>query len=232
MVTKQVNETERRPNLAMALQELFTAVVRLRFNRQSVPYAEAFRSRMRDAYRLAIQDAMARGYSGEAVQKAGFAVVAFLDESVVGSRNLAFANWSLQPLQKELFPEIVGETFFSSVDELLAAPDSAETADVLEVFLLALLMGHRGRYAIGGAGELASIMQNIKDKIALVRGSNVPLSPAWASSAEPIAPPPPDPVRRACFTVALASLALCLATFAISKFLLLSGAGQIHALLK
>jgi type VI secretion system protein ImpK len=232
MAAKKANATERRPNLAMAFQELFTAVVRLRFNRQSVPYADAFRSHMREAYRLAIQDAMARGYSQEAVQKAGFAVIAFLDESVVGSRNFAFANWSLQPLQKELFPEIAGEKFFRSVDELLAAPDSAETADVLEVFLLAMLLGHRGRYAIGAADELASIMQKVKEKIAVVRGSNVPLSPAWALPAEPIAPPPPDAVRRTCFTVALTSLALCLATFAICKFLLLSGASEIHVLLK
>jgi type VI secretion system protein ImpK len=232
MVSKQRNATERKANLAMAFQELFTAIVRLRFNRQSAPNAEAFRSHMREAYRLATQDALAKGYSQEDVQKAGYAVIAFLDESVVGSRNFVFANWSLAPLQKELFPQISGETFFRTVDELLAAPDSAETADVLEVFMLALLLGHRGRYAIGGASELGAIMQKIKEKIAAVRGSHLPLSPAWAIPAEPIAPPPPDPIRRACFTLALASLVLCLATFAVSKYLLLSGAGEIHSLLK
>lgn len=232
MVAQQANAGERRANLAMAFQELFTAIVRLRFNRQSVPNAEAFRSNMREAYRIATQQALEKGYSQSAVEKAGFAVIAFLDESVVGSRNYLFANWSLSPLQKELFPQIAGETFFRNVDELLAAPNSHETADVLEVVLLALLLGHRGRYTIGGADELASTMQRIKDKIAAVRGTNLPLSPAWAIPAEPIAPPPPDPVRRTCFTVALASLALCLVTFAVSKFLLLSGASEIHGLLK
>ena len=232
MAAQQANATERKANLAMTFQELFTAIVRLRFNRQSVPNSEAFRSHMREAYRLASQDAITKGYSQESVDKAGYAVVAFLDESVIGSRNFVFANWSLSPLQKELFPQISGETFFRTVDEMLAAPDSAETADVLEVFLLALLLGHRGRYAIGGADELGAIMQKVKEKIALVRGSNLPLSPAWAIPAEPVAPPPPDPVRRAFFTVALASLVLCLATFAVSKFLLLSGAGEIHSLLK
>jgi type VI secretion system protein ImpK len=232
MVAQQGNAGEHRANLAMAFQELFTAIVRLRFNRQSVPNAEAFRSNMREAYRIATQEALEKGYSQSAVEKAGFAVIAFLDESVVGSRNYVFANWSLSPLQKELFPQIAGETFFRNVDELLAAPNSHETADVLEVVLLALLLGHRGRYTIGGADELASTMQRIKDKIAAVRGTNLPLSRAWAIPAEPIAPPPPDPVRRTCFMVALASLALCLATFAVSKFLLLSGASEIHRLIK
>lgn len=232
MVANQPNPAERKANLAMAFQEMFTAIVRLRFGRQSAPNSDTFRAHMREAYRVATQEAAANGYSEEAVQKAGFAAIAFLDESVVGSRNFVFANWSLSPLQKELFPQIAGETFFRNIDELLAAPDSAETADVLEIFLLALLLGHRGRYAIGGSDELASTMQKIKDKIAAVRGSNLPLSSVWTIPAEPIAPPPPDPVRRTFLTVAVASLALCLAAFAISKFLLLSGASEIHGLLK
>ena len=232
MVANQTHSGEHKANLAMAFQELFTAIVRLRFNRQTAPNSELFRSHMRDAYRLAVQDAIAKGYSEDTVQKAGYAVVAFLDESVVSSRNYVFANWSLSPMQKELFPQIAGETFFRTVDELLTGPDSAETADVLEVYLLALLLGHRGRYSIGGADELANVMQKIKEKIAVTRGSSLPLSPAWAIPTEPIAPPPPDPVRRACFAVAAASLAVCLVTFAVSKFLLSSGAGQIHSLLK
>lgn len=232
MVANQPNPAERKANLAMAFQEMFTAIVRLRFGRQSAPNSDTFRAHMREAYRVATQEAAANGYSEGAVQKAGFAAIAFLDESVVGSRNFVFANWSLSPMQKELFPQIAGETFFRNIDELLAAPDSAETADVLEIFLLALLLGHRGRYAIGGSDELASTMQKIKDKIATVRGSNLPLSSVWTIPAEPIAPPPPDPVRRTFLTVAIASLALCLAAFSISKFLLLSGASEIHGLLK
>jgi len=232
MPAKQTKATPPKANLAMAFQELFTAVVRLRFNRQSAPNAEAFRSHMREAYRLAAEDAQAKGYSSEAVQMAGYAVIAFLDESVVGSRNFVFANWSLSPLQKELFPQVSGETFFRSVNELLAAPDAEETVDILEVYLLAILLGHRGRYAIGGADELASIMQKVQEKIARVRGETSDLSPAWAVPSEPIAAPPPDPVRKVCFAVAAVSVAACLLTFAVCKFLLLSGAGELHSLLK
>jgi type VI secretion system protein ImpK len=223
---------ERRANLAMAFQELFTAIVRLRFSRQSAPNAEVFRSRMREAYRLATKEAQTANYSARAAQKAGYAVIAFLDESVVGSRNTAFANWSLSPLQKELFPDISGETFFHTIDELLAAPDSQEDVDILEVFLLALLLGYQGRYSIGGADELAAIIHKMKDKVGRVRGTRISLSSVWTLPDEPIAPAPPDPVRKTCFAVAVASLAACLVTFVVCKFLLLSGAGQIHSLLQ
>lgn len=223
---------ERRANLAMAFQELFTAIVRLRYSRQSPPNADAFRSRMREAYRLAAKEAQALNYSARATQKAGYAVIAYIDESVVSSRNLAFSNWSLSPLQKELFPDITGETFFHTIDELLAAPDSQEDVDILEVFLLALLLGYQGRYSIGGADELAVTIQKIKDKIGRVRGTKISLSTVWTLPDEPIAPAPPDPVRKTCFAVAVASLAITLVTFVVCKFLLISGAGQIHSLLQ
>ena len=47
-------------NLALGFQEIFTAVVRLRYNRQAVPDAEAFRAQMRQALRVAEQDARSR----------------------------------------------------------------------------------------------------------------------------------------------------------------------------
>jgi type VI secretion system protein ImpK len=232
MSSNQTISVDRRANLAMAFQELFTAIVRLRFSRQSAPNAEVFRSHMRDAYRLAAQDAQAKGYTPRAVQKAGYAVIAFLDESVVSSRNSVFANWSLSPMQKELFPEVSGETFFHTVDELLAAPDSPEDADTLEVSLLALLLGYRGRYAIGSADELATIMQKMTEKIARVRQSDSVLSPSWAIPAEQIVPPPPNPVRKTFTALAASALAASVVAFVLCKILLLSGASEIHSLLQ
>lgn len=232
MSSNQTIPVDRKANLAMAFQELFTAIVRLRFSRQSAPNAEVFRSHMRDAYRLAAQDAQAKGYTPRAVQKAGYAVIAFLDESVVSSRNSVFANWSLSPMQKELFPDVSGETFFHTVDELLAAPDSTEDADTLEVSLLSLLLGYRGRYAIGSADELATIMQTMTEKIARVRQNDSALSPSWAIPAEQIVPPPPNPVRRTFTVLAASAVAASVVAFVLCKILLLSGASEIHSLLQ
>ena len=61
---------ERRPNLAFCFQELFTAIVRVRFNLQSVPNADAFRANAKDLSRMATQDAAGRGYGNEDVKLA------------------------------------------------------------------------------------------------------------------------------------------------------------------
>lgn len=232
MSANQTIVVDRKANLAMSFQELFTAIVRLRFSRQQAPNADLFRSHMRDAYRLAVQDAQAKGYAPRAVQKAGYAVIAFLDESVVSSRGTVFANWSLSPMQKELFPDVSGETFFHTVDELLAAPDCPEDADTLEVFLLSLLLGYRGRYAVGNADELVSVMEKMTAKIARVRQNDGSLSPSWAIPAEQIAPPPANPARKICAMLAGAAVAASVLVFVLSKVLLLSGAGGIHSLLQ
>ena len=59
-------------NLALGFQEMFTAVVRLRYNRQAVQDAEAFRAQMRQALRVAEQDARSRGCSPEDVKQVIF----------------------------------------------------------------------------------------------------------------------------------------------------------------
>ena len=52
---------------------------------------------------MAEQEARSRGYTAEDMRLASFAVVAFLDESVLNLRNPVFADWPRQPLQEELF---------------------------------------------------------------------------------------------------------------------------------
>src|SRR5260370_39931020 len=89
-------------NLALGFQEVFTAVVRLRYNRQAVLDAETFRAQMRQALRVAEQEARSRGCSAEDVKQVIFAVVAFLDECGLTSRKPGFRNWPRRPLTAEL----------------------------------------------------------------------------------------------------------------------------------
>lgn len=99
-------------NLATIYQENLTVIVRLRSNRQPIQDADSFRERIRSGLAAAEQQAMRRGYSGEDVRVATFAVVAFLDESVLNSGLALFADWPRKPLQEELFGvHIAGEIF-------------------------------------------------------------------------------------------------------------------------
>jgi type VI secretion system protein ImpK len=215
-------------DLALAFQEVFTAIVRLRYNRQSVHSAESFRAQMKQSLRMADQEARSGGYNAEDVKQAIFAVVAFLDESALSCRNPAFADWARLPLQAELFShQLAGEIFFQELQKTLARSDSSGTADLLEVYYLCLLLGYKGRYAAGG--DLQSIMAAIQDKIRRVRGPYTPLSPRGGLPTEGLRLGYSDPwVGRLAITAIVASIAT-VAVFLILKLLLISGVSELSA---
>src|SRR3954468_2463628 len=101
-MTPSVN-TRRPENLALIYQEVLTAIEGLRSNRQGVTDPNAFRHHTREAIKTAASQALAAGYPSEDAPQATIRVVAFLDESVLNSRNPIFADWGRQPLQHELF---------------------------------------------------------------------------------------------------------------------------------
>lgn len=215
-------------NLALGFQEIFTAVVRLRYNRQAVVDAEAFRAQMRQALRIAEQDARSRGCNPEDVKHVIFAVVAFLDESVLSSGNPVFANWPRLPLQAELFGhQLAGEIFFQELQKALSRSDSHETADLLEVYYLCLLLGFKGRYAAGG--DLHSIMAAIDEKIRRIRGPLGPLSPRGAIPADAVRLVQSDRWSRRLAKAALVIAGVAILLFVVFKILLLSGASSLSA---
>jgi len=216
-------------NLALGFQEVFTAVVRLRYNRQAVMDPEAFRAQMRQGLRVAEQEARSRGCNPEDVKQVIFAVVAFLDESVLSSGNPVFANWPRLPLQAELFGhQLAGEVFFQELQKSLNRNDSNEAADLLEVYYLCLLLGFKGRYAAGG--DLRSIMAAIQEKIRRIRGPAGPLSPRGAIPADAVRIVQSDRVSRILGNVALIVAGLALVGFIVSKFVLMSGVSSLSAL--
>ncbi len=215
-------------NLALVYQEALTAIVRLRSGRQAVTDATAFRAHMRQLLQKAEQDARGRGYTAEDARLATFAVAAFLDESVLNLRSPSFADWPRKPLQEELFGgHVAGEIFFQSLQRLLGRADSAELADVLEVFLLSLLLGYRGKYGVGGEGELRSLVRTISEKIRRIRKDSGVLVPGWA--------PPPGGVRlqrdvwvRRLAIAAVSCFAVALLLFAGFRLGLYSGVSELR----
>ena len=183
--------TSRIASLASTFQEVLTAVVRVRFRLQHVADAQSFRAQIRQSLQGTMQQARSYGYSSETVQIAVFAAVAFLDESVLNLQDPVFADWARRPLQEELFGgHLAGETFFRNLRAYLGQQDSTEVADVLELHCLCLLMGYRGRYALGDSGELYSMLRQARERIDRIRGaarlmpkvSSAPALPAAAGT--------------------------------------------------
>src|SRR5579864_7680999 len=216
-------------NLALAFQEVFTIIVRVRYNRQAVTNADSFRAEMKKLLRVAEQEARSRGCSAEDVKQVIFALVAFLDESVLGSRNPVFVDWPRLPLQAELFGhQVAGEMFFQELQKALNRSDSQETADLLEIYYLCLLLGFKGRYAAGG--DLRSVMAATQEKIRRIRGPLGALSPRGAIPADAVRMSHTDRVSRVLGRVALITAVVVVVLFILYKFWLMSGASSLSAL--
>jgi type VI secretion system protein ImpK len=230
MPQASVSTGGRTDNLALIFQEILTTTVRLRSNRQVATDAEAFRSHVRDALRTAAQEGHnVGGYSTDYVRRATFAVVAFLDESILNAQNPLFANWPRKPLQEELFgTHTAGEIFFQNLQQLLSEDDSVDLADLLEVHYLCLLLGYRGRYSTGGGGELPGIMQQTANKIRRIRGAFSGLSPAWALQAETLRQAK-DPWTRRLVVTAIVCLGIAVILFVVFKLSLGSGSTEIQS---
>src|SRR5512138_3411808 len=83
----------RHENLALIFQEILVGSERLRSGRQTVTDPALFRQQVIDALKLADQQARHQGYGAEDIKLAIFAVVAFVDESVLNLRLPVFADW-------------------------------------------------------------------------------------------------------------------------------------------
>ena len=201
--------------LALLYEGILTAIVRVQTSRQQVQDPESFRSRMKQALREIATTAARRGYSAEDVQEANFAVVAFLDETILTATDGSASQWAGKSLGEELFDQrSAGELFFKRLETLRANRDSQELAEVLEVYYLCLLLGYEGKFAGGSKAEIQLLMTNLRERIERVFGRNSEFSPDAALPDEPLAViPVADPLDRQVKLFALAALVLAVLCF-------------------
>jgi type VI secretion system protein ImpK len=172
----------RRGQLALLVQEILTAATRARTGRQVPHDADSFRRDLKAMVLSADDESRRAGYASADVKYALYAVVAYVDETVLtaGLGPAALDTWTMRPLQDEIFgKQVAGEAFFQYLAQLLARDDAEDVADVLEVYLLCLLLGFRGRYATGGQDALDALIVRTHERIARIRGPAGDLSPQW-----------------------------------------------------
>jgi len=219
----------RADNLALIFQEVMTVVVRLRAGRLRLDGIELFRNQMWASIEAAQKEGLRRGYTHEDVKVAVFAVVAFLDESVLNLHNPALAGWQSKPMQQALFgTDEAGDIIFRNISRLLGQKDSESLADLLEVHQLVLALGLRGRFSASGTtGDIASILHQIEEKIRRIRGT--PVGPVWQPPPQMVvqARDPWIPVMK---WIAIGCGALVLVLFVVFKFSLSSAISELGSL--
>ena len=220
--------SQRTSNLASCFQEVLTAVLRVRSQRQAVQNSETFRAQVRQLLQTAMADARALGYNNQYIQMALLVVVGFLDETVLNLGSGVSAEWSRRPLQEELFGgHVAGETVFSNLRTLLQQQDTPELADVLEIHCICLELGYKGRYAFSNGAELRQIVQMCREKIVRVRGP-VPLFPAPQLAAAP-RPVRKDLLGRGLLISAALLAVVTIAAFAGYEFSLSAGVSRLDS---
>ena len=210
--------------LALIVQELLTATVRLRANQRNPTDAESFRAHLKQLIGAADQEARQAGYAQGDIRYALYAVVAFVDESVLNSAQPMFRDWPRRPLQDELFGgHVGGEAFFQYLQQLMTRDPSPDQADVLEVYLLCLLLGFQGRYSAANRDELGLWTSRVRDQVTRVRGGTPAIAPDWGIPSGEVIAQTQDPWLRRLLFAGAGTLAVAIGLWIIYLVVLRSG---------
>ena len=128
------------------------------------------------------------------IEAVKFAVVAFIDETVLSPQNNfpLRSEWERNPLQLVYFDEhLAGVKFFEKLDSLME--NMEENVDVVEVYYLCLLLGFKGKYNIHLLeGQLKEVIAGVETQLrAAGRLTPNSLSAHWQATDHPAAPRPP-----------------------------------------
>jgi type VI secretion system protein ImpK len=214
-LTDTATAAERADTLALLYQGVLTGIVRIQAGRQSISDVETFRRRMKAALQDVMKEATVAGYEPTDIREAEFAVVAFLDEAILSSKEPRAEEWRKRPLHIELFGQaIAGHVFFDKLTDIERRRDSLQLADLLEVYLLCLLLGFEGRFAPPLNNEAHRIIERLRGRIESIRSINYKLSPVvdLAPESQPVSGGPPWPLWVA------GALAAAILLFLLYKF--------------
>lgn len=154
---------------------------------QELPDAAALRARALELKSRFEREAGEKGFTASDTDDAVFAMVAFLDESVLNQRGAARDTWIGRPLQLELYGrQLAGEEFFERLDRL--RKDRESRIEALEVYCCCLAFGFAGRMRLGAPEKLSELLDEVQRDVAAVRGDGrLPLAPNAARRAERVA---------------------------------------------
>ena len=106
------------------------------------------------------QNARIAGIDNEKIKQAKFALVAFLDETIISSNWQRKDEWLTEPLQIKLFDTFnAGEEFFTNLHNLRQR--ASNNKDVLEVYYLCLTLGFKGMYQLQSPETLRRVVDDL-----------------------------------------------------------------------
>jgi type VI secretion system protein ImpK len=145
-----------------ATKDCFDVIIQLRQSEvAAVPPPEVLSHRLRGVVDEVLRRSTALGFSHQDAQDMAYALVALLDETVLGKSEHYRQFWMSNPLQLHYFSEnVAGDGFFT---RLSALRKDTHRTEALRVYYLCLLFGFQGRFRIrGGELELLTLIDSVR----------------------------------------------------------------------
>lgn len=153
---------------------------------REIPDAAALRARALELKSRFERESGEQGFHAADVDDAVFAMVAFLDQTVLNSTGPARDAWIGRPLQLELYGrQLAGEEFFERLDKLRHEREAR--IEALEVYCCCLAFGFKGKYLLN-PDKLGPLLEEVQRDVAAARGGGyAPLAPNAGRRRERVA---------------------------------------------
>ena len=145
-----------------ATKDCFDVIIQLRqAEAATVPPPEILSHRLRGVVDEVRRRATALGFSHQDEQDMAYALVALLDELVLGKSEQYRHFWMSNPLQLHYFNEnVAGDGFFNRLNAIRKDPHRTE---ILRIYYICLLFGFQGHFRIrGGELELLTLIDTVQ----------------------------------------------------------------------
>ena len=157
MYNDQLSKTKK--NLSDLSSECLILILQLR-STNDYGESEVLKSRVYEMFERFESNARKFGIDNEKIRLAKFALVAFLDETIISSSWPQKEAWLSEPVQIKLFETFnAGEEFFNFLNEL--SQRTGANKEVLEVYYLCLSLGFKGKYQLQSPENLRKIIDDL-----------------------------------------------------------------------
>ena len=169
--------------LSEVFASCFTLILQLRES-DDLGDGDLLRSRILELLKSTEQKGIQAAIPSTDIKDARFAIVAFLDEAILGSNWAGKAAWVAKPLQVQLYGQAVaGQEFFERLERLKA--DAALRNDVLEIYYLCMALGFKGKYQMMGAKGQHELRNQIDDTYSRLKASGKSTGPLLSPHGRP-----------------------------------------------
>ncbi len=171
-----IQTSEKRKTLADIASDCLILILQLRATNNYGDPALLL-NHVNDMFENFERKARTEAIDNEKVNLAKFALIAFLDETIISSSWDQKETWLTEPLQLKLFDTFnAGEEFFDNLNKLKQRISANK--DVLEIYFLCLTLGFKGKYQLQSPENLRRIIDDL----------NMELHPEMYKVAESISP--------------------------------------------